>query len=301
MKLRDFIRTTALVALVACTFTACEDDHNEMPSVPKNTGNSSGTTVNDAEVLGRLEFPKVKDDTDNMVVVHSVKGWGITYALEWDCKKKAQRWTCFQMHDGHPDKHIGRTVDTQANGYLQDPDIPADKRFITDPYWGTGYDHGHICASEDRQYDKLANTQTFYLSNMQPQHNKFNAGVWLNMEQQLQQKWNANDFRDVLYVVKGGTIDKDSQVRGYTKTGLLIPKYFFMAILCQKNGSYKALAFWVEHKDTDVSRDLTNYTYSIDYLEQQTGIDFFHNLPDDIENRIESATRQQIISDWKLN
>ena len=52
----------------------------------------------------------------------------------------------------------------------------------------------------------------------------------------------------------------------------------------------------MEHKGNtdDVS---SKYAISIDELEKRTGIDFFCNLPDNIENAVESS---YYLSDWKL-
>jgi endonuclease G len=76
-----------------------------------------------------------------------------------------------------------------------------------------------------------------------------------------------------------------------------------MAILSEKAGVYHAIGFWVEHRDdygysngkyasSDVMK---TYAVSIDKLEQLTGLDFFCNLPDDVENQVESIYGE---SDW---
>ena len=39
---------------------------------------------------------------------------------------------------------------------------------------------------------------------------------------------------------------------------------------------------------------------SIDELEKLTGIDFFCNLPDSIEDKVESATKAEMLSNWGL-
>ena len=63
-----------------------------------------------------------------------------------------------------------------------------------------------------------------------------------------------------------------------------------MAILCKNSQGYKALGFWVEHLNEDRSGDnIINYVVSIDELEQKTGIDFFCNLPDDVEETTEKV------------
>ena len=301
-RLLNYIFIFGCIAL-AIGFTACNDDNYYFKTEKTDYSNSPNANKNDTTGnadLARLEFPKVKGGRSIVVTHRTGDMYGINYSLEWDCEKKSQRWSCYQMYSGNSGGNVGR-YDTQTNGYPQDPNIPSADRFQFDPYWGSGYDHGHICPSADRQYSYEANMQTFYISNMQPQRNIFNAGVWADMEGQLRKKWNTNKFRDRLYVAKGGTIDNTMQTLGTTSSGLIIPRYFFMAILCEyDNGQYKALGFWIEHKNSDQSRDLSQYVVNIDRLEELTGIDFFCNLPDEIEDKVESTSRSQVLKDWNF-
>jgi len=72
-----------------------------------------------------------------------------------------------------------------------------------------------------------------------------------------------------------------------------------MAVLSLKGGAspqYKAIAFYINQK-TYSSSSINNYVISIDELEQKTGLDFFHNLPDNIENEVEQSYNK---SDWGL-
>ena len=46
------------------------------------------------------------------------------------------------------------------------------------------------------------------------------------------------------------------------------------------------------------SRPLMTYMLSVDEVEAQTGIDFFYNLPDNLESQIESTYS---VSDWTLS
>lgn len=70
-----------------------------------------------------------------------------------------------------------------------------------------------------------------------------------------------------------------------------------MALLSLQSGTYKAIGFWLEHKSYNNSTGYADYTVSIDELEQKTGIDFFHNLPDNVENEVEQGYHK---SDWGL-
>jgi len=290
---------TVSVLVVSCGGDDDDSGSGVVDDTQNANRNNPATSV--TEVL-RLEFPKVKGGT-SIVVVHSTDKYGVNYAVEWDCEKKAQRWTCYQMYSGNSvatGSRKGWWGDDDP--FQEDLSIPAAYRTTLADYRGSGFNRGHICPSADRLCSKEANEQTFYLSNIQPQWYSFNVGVWEKMEERVR-KWNTSSFRDTLYVCKGGTIDSEANIRQRTTSGLIVPKYFFMAILCKNsetvNNGYKAIAFWVEHTDEDHSDDdLRDYAISIDELERKTGIDFFCNLPDGTENHIE-ATMNTVSWTWK--
>ena len=127
---------------------------------------------------------------------------------------------------------------------------------------------------------------------MSPQMGRFNQDDWVDLEGQVQNWGRNSSFRDTLFVVKGGTI-LDGQIKAYTRSGMPVPKYYFMALLCKKyaggQNTYKAIGFWVEHKSYGGNPDLRSWAVSIDELEEKTGIDFFCNLPDRIETPVEQT------------
>ena len=290
-------------------FTACggDDDKIGQPASPGGQGrgvNNENANLTDENIaFGNLECPAIMSGDNYIRLIRRTNQYGITYMIEWDKTKKAQRWTCFQMNGTNNVKNWARSnwKNTSWGGdpFQVDPDLPTDCRTELSQYSGSGYDRGHICASEDRVMSKDANEQTFYLSNMHPQKNAFNAapGVWGQMEIWLRDL-NNSSFRDVLYIVKGGTI-KDDQVKSPVK-GLVVPQYFFMAVVCEKRGEYKGLGFWANHDNPypigNIDKARNNPTenvklcvVSIDKLEQLTGMDFFCNLPDDIEKSVEAS------------
>lgn len=103
-------------------------------------------------------------------------------------------------------------------------------------------------------------------------------------------------FCDTLYVVKAATID-DAQVIKYLRSDntVPVPKYFYMCLLAVKDGAYKAIGFWTEHVNAVEKHPYSYYAKSIDEIEALTGIDFFCNLPDDIEQEVEASYN---ISEW---
>ena len=150
--------------------------------------------------------------------------------------------------------------------------------------------------------------------------------------QQLLNSWVRKDnafgsVYDKIYVAKGGTLDKllidykgtkaggdgvmpATDSKGFTSKGLPVPQYYFIAVLAHRANqpvdiatSYQTIGFWVEHRDDygytfehPLNRDDTKANaISIDELESKTGIDFFCNLPDYIEDEVESSYN---VTDW---
>lgn len=293
----NYFKKTLPLLLTTLFIVSCggdDDDYNVSPGSQSPSGsktvNVNANPTTQHKEYGRLEVPRIKGTSDNLVLIHYTSQYGLNYMVEWDCIKKSQRWTCYTLDTRNSVKNVSRYYGDPQ--YPNDPDLPSMFRFTEDPYWGSGFDHGHICPSYDRLCSAEANIQTFYMTNMQPQYNKFNAGLWLNMENFVSNYFkNRNqNGTDTLYICKGGTIDNPSQTIMTTKKGMLVPKYFYMALLCKNSQGYKAMAFWVEQRNEDRSTDnLYHYVVSIDRLEELTGIDFFCNLPDDTEESIEKV------------
>lgn len=313
-----------ILLLATLLLAACGEDLPTPAGGSANTNSNAGlvgpagesyvtesSKTNCAQVAMRLEMPRLKGGTQNLLVVHTLSGGTVNYSMEYDCSLRASRWTAYQWYKGMSSKEAlwnryAWKTGEQFNGYgghsdpfQPDPLIPTQYQTTLADHASNGYDRGHMLGSADRLNSKEANGQTFYLSNMHPQLNGFNAhGIWYNLENRLRSEYDKDSFRDTLYVVKGGTIAQGQYTKG--KNNLPVPKYFYMAILCKNSektqGGYKAIAFWMEHKSND-DNSYAKYAISIDELEKRTGIDFFCNLPDDIESQVESNL---VLGAWGL-
>lgn len=246
-----------------------------------------------------LEIPALKGGSMNQFITHTTKRNGKdypTYSLEYSYKYKHSYWIAYRF-DNTTGGNVGRN-----EAYKPDPELPSQYAAKHNDYTNSGYTRGHLCALSDRQYSKEANQQTFYMSNISPQSgNGFNqSGSAWNTGEDKVQAWgyNISKSTDTLYVVKGGTIG-EGMIKGYIKNEIAIPKYFFMAVLFRSGDNYKAIGFYMPHenlKDDPDKKDPKKYLMSIDALEQETGIDFFHNLPDNIENTVEATYN---VNDWQ--
>ncbi len=298
-----------LLLMMPLLLASCSDDNTAGNG---NNNNNANTTEKSIHAT-RIEMPRTQKGNNYLLVVKQDDEIGVNYIIEWDCMKRAQRWTCWEWTAANSKKGWERKnwegatwlgITWKGDPFQADNDIPAEYRTELTDYRNSGYNRGHICASEDRICSKNVNGQTFHLSNMHPQVNAFNAGVWAKMESRVRQWRDAVTAQGgTMYVCKGGTL-YDVNIDGKTEAGTIsntslrmpVPKYFFMAIVKRTaDGLYSGMAFWAEHKG-DKSTDLTPYMISINELEARTGYDFFCNLPDNIEESMEAMLTT---SEWK--
>ena len=297
------------------------DNANTVLSLPLYTEATTPAAVR-AEAVHGLEIPSLSSGTANAFIVHTLPDGTlkqgstlVNYCVGYDTRLRTNCWTAFKWYNGFSSNDYGwnrnrwRQGET-FNGYggygdpfQPDPVLPEEVRIAQGDYASSGYQRGHMLGSADRLNSKEANGQTFYMSNMHPQMGGFNEqGIWWNLENFLRDTYDTSSFRDTLYVVKGGTISEGNYRLVGSSGSLVCPKYFYMAILAyakkyaKTDGGYFAIAFWMEHKaNTDAVS--AKYAITVDELEQLTGIDFFCNLPDDIEEAVESRF---YAADWKL-
>lgn len=275
---------------------SCSSSSDGVSTSPQSN-NTNSNLSNANPIVHRLEFPRLKGGS-SLVVTHLDNG-EVNYSVEWDSVIRSCRWSAYEMYSSNRETHTSRYRPGESGDqYPTDPDLHCSTAWTVDndPFWRSGYDHGHMCPSADRLNSRTSNIQTFYLTNMMPQVNGFNAGVWASMESWVRNQISIGS-NDTLFVVKGGTIDNASQVETSKVHGMTIPKYYYMALLMKNSSGYKAMGFWIEHKSSS-DTDLSKYVVNIDTLEQLTGIDFFCNLPDDTENHIESLPRENVLRAW---
>ncbi|MDO4789463.1 MAG: DNA/RNA non-specific endonuclease [Porphyromonas sp.] len=237
----------------------------------------------------RLELPLLSTDKNHKYIEYTVSLKGktiVNYSQEFDLKEKHSRWVAFRF-----DAETSEKKERRSDAWECDPNLPQD--VCIGGTFPDGTDRGHLVASSDRAYCKEANMQTFYYSNISPQKGYFNQGIWQKLENKVQE-WGRNRSNcDTLYVVKGGTI-YNGDILGYMSPrnnkslSVPVPKYYFMALLKIKDGRYYSIGFLMKHEKIPVSNRLGLYTITIDELEQRTGYDFFHALPDEKETEVES-------------
>lgn len=179
-----------------------------------------------------------------------------------------------------PDKQLMGDVQ-RLNNFRPDFRIP--KRFRADlsDYRHSGFDRGHLVASENMSDEVMQNSETFLLSNMSPQTPEFNRQKWRELEHAVRK---LDQKKDVLetYVITGPIFDFSVSIRMIgekDKNGISIPvpSHFFKCILTEEiNGQLKMWAF--EMENADLNGELADYRVTTAYIEQRAGIFLWDKL-----------------------
>ena len=293
MKIQSYLLSLSLLS--SCLFiTSCDDDDNDFNGKIEIT--DENRNANDASTdasLARWEMPAT--DTSCDYITHYTSDGLLNYAMEYSKEKMHSRWVAYRY-----DSKLKAQVTSRSDEWGVEPFYNNNKTYqIATGFFG-GYNRGHLVGSAERLYSREANVQTFYMSNMSPMNGNFNSIYWGEIET-LVRNWGRNcGAGDTLYVVKGGTLDSLLTTTTVKNTlgetvQMAVPKYYYIAVLSlSSEGKAKAIGFWIEHKDFKDS-SLSNLkkirqaaACTIDELEERTGIDFFCNVPDCIENVVEA-------------
>ena len=296
MKHPSFVRPL-LYALLLFTHMGCKPEQQA-------TG-AKNINQNPKGHAQRLEMPRL--DASHLFNSYTTFYEGkeiVTFSMEYDQEKRHAKWVAYTFDKSTAQKNWSRGNWEKGDPFRPDPLLPKEARIGHTEHRNDPYDRGHLCASEDRVYSQEANAQTFYYSNISPQLEAFNQrGPWYELEKKVRE-WGGSEegvapLGNTLYVVKGGTIrdgeyyDSRGKHGVFVKNpkkmqGIVVPAHFFVALVSQQGSTHTGIAFYLAHKDYGKEYHLADYALSIDRLEELTGIDFFCNFPDTIEEHMES-------------
>ena len=152
-------------------------------------------------------------------------------------------------------------------------------------YSNSGYDRGHMAPNYviGRCYGEKAQMETFLMTNIIPQKPKLNRKQWKDLEQHIANIL-AKKYGKVL--VFTGPVFENAQIDKIKGT-IAIPTSCYMIIVVQ-NTKKEIYAIGFVIPQVPNKKSLWDYCVSIDEIERLTGIDFLPQLPDDVENAVES-------------
>ncbi len=206
------------------------------------------------------------------------------FTLSYHEQYEQAEWVAYSLKR----EHIS-SIERERPYFIEDPKIrtkSADWR----NYKGSGYDRGHLVPAGDRRFSEFAFKETFYTSNITPQLNEFNSGIWNDLEKQLR---NWCKRYGTLFVVTGGVLDPTLDRIG--EEDVAVPDYFYKIVARGTGEELRVLCFLMPHESG--AFPLARYLVSIDELEALTGINFFPGLGANLENRVEAQVEK---SAWRF-
>ena len=145
-------------------------------------------------------------------------------------------------------------------------------------YTNSGYDRGHLVPAADMKMDSISVIEASYMSNISPQNRNFNGQEWRKLEEHVRFLAKKNE----IYVTTGGVLSNGLNSIG-TKNKVSVPNLFYKIIYNAK--MEKMTAYLMPNKKLE---SFKNYKVTVDLIETLTGIDFYHQLEDEMEERLES-------------
>lgn len=224
-----------------------------------------------------VEIPAKLENTPEQILHR------IAYTVSYNKETKIPNWVAWKLTKEHCEGDIQRPT----SAFHEDKEVSKPRATLAD-YKGSGWSRGHMCPAGDNKWDADAMYESFLLTNMCPQDSKLNAGRWNDIES-LCRKW-AKEYGEV-YIVCGPILYKQKH-KTIGNNKVVIPEAFFKVVLCL-SGEPKAIGFICKNNGEKQNRDY--YVNTVDNVERITGIDFFPNLDDAIENKIEAKAD---LKDW---
>ncbi|NBO60958.1 MAG: hypothetical protein EBU82_08315 [Flavobacteriia bacterium] len=213
------------------------------------------------------------------------------YAMGFDCNYKMPAWT---FHVVIPDITFGNVsrsndfrVDSSAScgsSVEQDYFIRKQNEDGTFSHDGFGFDRGHLIPSADFKWSPIGLSETYFYSNMSPQRPQFNRESWAEVEGLVRKMVEAE--KKNLYVLTAPILSGALKTVERSVHQLKIPDWHYKIVADISNQTPRGMAFLMPNRKCEYRP--SHYVVSIDSIEKLTGLDFFPNLTDSLERKIES-------------
>lgn len=174
---------------------------------------------------------------------------------------------------------------SRSNDFREDDNIATGSAALAD-YRGSGFDRGHLAPAADMAFSQTAMSESFFMSNMSPQHPSFNRGFWKKLEGQVR-KWAY--ARNAVWVASGPVFRNNKGNIG--SNAVTVPGGYYKVLLDTVKRT--TIAFLMPNRKC--SGSVYDYVVPVDSVETLTNIDFNSYLPDGEEVEME---RRKNTDDW---
>ena len=213
-----------------------------------------------------------------------------SFTVYYDDQVLASRWTAIKVTREMADANSGfsRPGNFKTDSVLTSAGLQTTTHGDYNNLPGSRkWDRGHMVQFNDvRGYGDQAGRDSMFTSNVCPQLAAHNRLGWLTLEETCTEF--ARDF-DVIWVFTGPIYNDNPQP---FEPGRKVPApiaFYKVVVSPSEDGGVDVLAFRTPHEPIPRDADLSEFLVSIDEIEDETDIDFLHELPDSIEDELEET------------
>ena len=226
-----------------------------------------------AEVGRYLELPAKKNIPNTLEVQHNLPSnpSARNYFLLYNTKLHLAHYVAYPLYK-----------DLMGSGRYErwqyDASVPSQFQPNLNKPYVDGYSRGHQIPNADRNANPTLCYTTYYFSNMVPQNQQHNGGIWSNLENQVRTLANGVD---TLYVVTGVGFDNTNYQYAHDRDGMAcpIPDYFYKVVVWRdEQERWHSKAWCIPHEG--FSGKPNKYQTTLKKMEEKTGFDFFPALND---------------------
>jgi DNA/RNA endonuclease G (NUC1) len=222
-----------------------------------------------------------------------------TYALSYNRDKGTPNWVSWHLEPAW----FGSLA--RVDTFRADPAVPPTwYRVQAFDFSFSGFDRGHMTPNADRDNQNRIpiNQETYLMSNMVPQSPDNNQGPWANFENYLRSIVTPPNNNE-LYIVSGplgvGGTGSNGFMTSVANGHVVVPSSTWKVVLLLPIGdndvsrvtaSTRTIAIQIPNVQGIHDVDFHSYFTTVRNIEDQTGFNFFSNVPQLIQNSIENGT-----------
>ena len=208
------------------------------------------------------------------------------FAVGYSAQRRQALWVAYRAASVRYRKIRPRPVDFEPDARV---DQPVGKR----AYANSGYDRGHLAPNYliGKLYGRAGQRATFLMTNVSPQTARLDQVLWQRLEEAE---------ADIVAPLAGDLPVLVGPIFGAKAptlmSGVAVPEAFYRIWVDHRAAEPRVLAF-VMPQNVCGPEPISGYVASVDEIEKRTGLDFFAELDDPLEDRLEAGKDS---SGWEL-
>lgn len=306
------------LCLTSCDILFDFSNHDENTTVPSVPHEDTDQQIRENTALGIPKYTGADVLTDEQEWIISRPA----YVLSFNHERNIPNWVAWHLDDNDTGNH------PRPDYFNSDPALKPEWEpvaYYDYQYKKTGFERGHMCPNGDRNGNSSMQQETFYLTNIVPQAINNNHGPWKRLESQIRYNYAYKDKE--VYIIAGPSTENGGESvpdysgefphdGGYYESienahedrqiSIDVPEYLWKILIAIPKGDNdlerinytpeiaEVYAVWMPNSDTECInangyyKRYQEFEVDIDFIEEMTGYDFFSDLDDAVEARLES-------------